>query len=551
MSQSGRTQQPRHLRQIQARLAEIESLSRGPGLRQAIAMATAMSAEGVENPGLLSLMAHGAQLEGRFDEGVEYVKRALRLVPDEPSLLTTLGNLLSQAGRHHDAEAVYRHAVERDRGNLTSLQGLAQTYLNLGDYVSAEAQYRSALAVNPRWPDALSGLALIAQRRGDPQVATSLARRALEGDPAHSGALLVLTQIAAMDGDFAQAEVYARAALRSPSIDGPDRATALTRLADALHAQARYGEAMDAYREAKSLLHAYYQREYVRPGVETPGVRTRRLADALANADPAPWRSEPPDDDAKSSRLAFLVGFPRSGTTLLEQILDSHDDVVTLEEQPTLTESEEAFLLAPDGLARLATISPDEAEVFRTAYWRRVESLAPDCRGKLILDKMPLNTVALPIIAKLFPHARILFAIRDPRDVVLSCFRQAFGMNPSMYEFTTLEGAAGFYDSVMRLAERALEILPLSTFVARHEALVTDFDVQAQAICAHIGLTWDPAMRDFATKTANKIIRTPSARQVRKGLNSSGFAQWRHYEAELGPVLPVLQRWVTHWGYEP
>ena len=149
----------------------------------------------------------------------------------------------------------------------------------------------------------------------------------------------------------------------------------------------------------------------------------------------------------------FLVGFPRSGTTLLEQILASHGDVDAMEERDCLTRAFDDFVMKDGGLDRLARMRGAELDPWRKAYWKYAADSGFSPERGVFIDKMPLNTVLLPVIAKLFPGAKILFALRDPRDVVLSCFRRRFGMSPQMYRFLTLEGAAAYYDQVMTLGD--------------------------------------------------------------------------------------------------
>ena len=135
----------------------------------------------------------------------------------------------------------------------------------------------------------------------------------------------------------------------------------------------------------------------------------------------------------------FLLGFPRSGTTLLEQVLASHPRVEALEERETLTDAMRAFLRharrppSPGGRPTSAELEP-----LRAAYWARVRAEGAQVAGKVFVDKHPLNTLKLPLIAKLFPEAKILFAQRDPRDVVLSCYRRRFAMSGSAYQLLTL-----------------------------------------------------------------------------------------------------------------
>ncbi len=167
----------------------------------------------------------------------------------------------------------------------------------------------------------------------------------------------------------------------------------------------------------------------------------------------------------------------------------------------------------------------------------------------MFIDKQPFHTLKLPLIVKLFPAAKIVFSIRDPRDVVLSCFRRRFLMSAPNFQFLTLEGAARLYDAMMRLAEIYRAKLPLDIFELRHEDLVADFEGRVRATCDFLGLTWQDSMREFAARAKTQAITTPSSAQVMRGLNREGIGHWRHYRDQLAPILPILQPWVDRFGY--
>ena len=188
---------------------------------------------------------------------------------------------------------------------------------------------------------------------------------------------------------------------------------------------------------------------------------------------------------------------------------------------------------------------------YRNAYWKLVADNGVEVKGKLFVDKQPLNTIKLPLIATLFPNAKILFALRDPRDVVFSCFRRRFKINVATYEFLTLEGTARCYNSVMRLAELCRKQLAIDLCQSRHEDVVNDFDVHIREICRFIGVEWADEMRDFKGAARLQSIRSLSAAQVRRGLYREGIGQWQRYAKELAPILPVLEPWIEAFGYEP
>jgi hypothetical protein len=203
----------------------------------------------------------------------------------------------------------------------------------------------------------------------------------------------------------------------------------------------------------------------------------------------------------------------------------------------------------PEDLDRLLRAPAATLDGLRESYWRHVAEAGVDVRGKVFVDKNPLDTLTLPLIARLFPSARILFACRDPRDVVLSCFRHRFRMSAPMYELLTLAGAAAYYDAVMRVFLECVRALPLDIHLVRHEDLVTAFTPEVRRICELLHLEWVPSMEEFAPRTQRRDILTPSAAQLARGLDASGIGRWRRYRGELEPVLPLLSGWVSHFHY--
>jgi hypothetical protein len=223
--------------------------------------------------------------------------------------------------------------------------------------------------------------------------------------------------------------------------------------------------------------------------------------------------------------------------------------VVTLEEQEALAEGVRRFLREPSDLTALARASEADLDAVRAAYWKDVRAAGCEPAGKVFIDRYPLNTLKLPLIARLFPDAKILFAVRDPRDVVWSCYRRRFQMSSPMYQFLTLDGAAAFYDATFAMKARLDEVLPLDQHVIRHEDLLADFEGEMRAICGFIGVEWREAMRDVAARTADRAIATPSTAQLARGLNSDGAGAWRRYAGPMGPALPILKPWIERFGY--
>jgi hypothetical protein len=347
---------------------------------------------------------------------------------------------------------------------------------------------------------------------------------------------------------FAAAEARLRDALARPGlVPHVLKITMLGVLADALDGQDKTSEAFANYTAENNEKRAV-------AAARPPFDIARLVGDMAVWFEQTPsdrWSTPASGDSRGPCEHVFLLGFPRSGTTLLEQILSSHPDVVTLEESDVLDPVADEFLRDLGGLERFASLETGDLAPLRAEYWRRVRDHGVDVDGRVFIDKLPLNTIKLPLIARLFPEAKVLFAVRDPRDVVFSCFRRHFQVNASTYPFLTLEGAARFYDSVMVLGEMCRARLPLRFHRHRHEDLVRDFEGEMRRLCDFAGLGWTERFHDFAKDARARAIRSISAAQVRQGLRADGIGQWRRYAVDLRPILPVLQPWVAHFGYAP
>jgi tetratricopeptide (TPR) repeat protein len=535
----------------QAWLERIDAALRGQGMPAAAALSIQALAEGVEHPAVLNLAASARHEEGRYEEAVELLKRARKLSPQDPHVLNSLGICLKALGRLPAALEAYDAALRADPRMAAAHCNRASVLEDLNDITAAKAAYERAVALDRNYAEPQACLAWLAAQNGEVDAARAQGERALRLAPGHVLARMALASADLQARDLEGAEARLAELQQDPSLGPVNRSIVQGLIGDLRDAQGRPAEAFAAYEGSNAEMQALHAPRFARPGQESALDHARRLAAWFEAADPAPWREAPPARPraADPAVHVFLVGFPRSGTTLLENVMAAHPQVISLEEKDGLAQGMTTYLATNEGLEKLARISPGEAVRQRDAYWSAVRSFGVEPRGRVFIDKMPLSSINLPLIAKLFPNARILFARRDPRDVVLSCFRRRFGMNASMYQLLTLDGAAAYYDAVMRLAELYRDLLPLPQHLILYESLVEDFDQVASGACAFLGLEWDEGLRDFAAKARTRGITTPSAAQVARGLNREGQGAWRRYKAQMAPVLPLLRPWVDRFGY--
>lgn len=534
----------RHLRDIDA------CLERGD-VAEACRLAEAAKVRGAAHPRLHRVLAHGHEAQGRHDEALAELGQGLELDPSNLDLVVAVGFCLIQLDRRPEALGVFRHAVALAPGSVAARFGLAIALKATFALAEAKAAFEQTLALDPAHARAAAELAGICLSQERPEEARALVERALAQDPADAEANIVLGKLALTDGDHVTAHDKAREGLEIAGLGLGKRAELRFLLADALDGLGRADEAFAAYVAAKSDERARYTDAFERPGQESAWQGAERALETFLATPVERWAPPPATAAASHADPVFLFGFPRSGTTLLENVLASHPGVVCLEEQPTLADPSALFLNAAGGLERLSQIPSQDLGMFRSLYWRRVREFgAADPTGKVFVDKQPLGVFMLPVIAKIFPGARILFPLRDPRDVVLSCFRRDFQMTASMFEFTTLERTARYYDVAMRSMAAFSERLPLAVHEVRYERLVEDFDAEVEAACAFLGLAWSDALRDFPHTARARGVRSRSWNQVTRPLNRNGVAQWRRYERALEPVLPILAPWIERFGYD-
>jgi hypothetical protein len=244
-----------------------------------------------------------------------------------------------------------------------------------------------------------------------------------------------------------------------------------------------------------------------------------------------------------------MLGFPRSGTTLLENVLATHPDVETFEETP-------ALMIAIDRIERvlMGKSSPEPIETTfvsaRDRYYAEIDLLRKKPTARVLIDKMPIRTADAAFIGKLFPEWRYIFSIRHPYDVVLSCFKQRFLPNPAMENFRTIEDSIRLYDFTMTEWFKVHTLDDANVHYVRYDELVTDFENVTRGLLEFLDVPWDDSVRDFSKTAESRAARTPSYHKVRQGLSIGVQTQWENYRfAFQSEAARPLRKWAEFFGY--
>ncbi len=549
----------------------------------------------------------------RPEEAITHLRKAVALQPDLANAHNNLGNAHDLLGQHDAAAAAFAEALRLNPRFAQAHRNLGVTQMKLGELQQAAASLEMAIAADPGFADAHSNLGLALARLGRPDEGARCCRRAIELNPrdphaqinlavaleaaedwdggidaleqalalqpdnvtAHSNLCEILDQLNRVDAFRAAAtrardrcgggepliayrlaqlaardkdHEAARGLLQSIPDDGLPPALAegrLTLLGKTCDKLGDFAAAFDCFTRANDHIKATPAARQCDPAAYRREIED--LTASFAGVTARPWTDAPPPGQEPP---VFLVGFPRSGTTLLDTILRSHPQVTVVEEMPMAARMQMLLDGAPDR-ARLAALGEDEIAALRTAYFDELGLHTGDTAGTgLVIDKLPLNIVRAGLINRVFPDAKFIFAGRHPCDCVLSCYMQNFKLNNAMATFLDLEASATLYDRVMQLWTACRDALQLDVHTLAYEDLVRDMEATVSPLLAFMGLDWDDGLRDYRkTALTRGRINTPSYNQVTEKLYKRAAGRWENYRAELAPVLPLLQPWAEKAGY--
>ena len=469
-----------------------------------------------DNADALSLLGLLAMKCGEFAKALDYFQRCLTNQPDSYVLQGNMGICLASLGDENGAVRHFRRAISLNPDSVELYHNLVELYERLNRLDEAEKAIQQALKLESESESIWTRfyLAKLKQRQGASQEAAEILEKIGIVPKNHP----FYQNIQVLKG-----KVY--------------------------NSLGRYQQAFAAFSTANEITAHSARAKGVRENAEKIIERLTRYRAWLESIDPAilQWQKE---EDSHPVPV-FLMGFPRSGTTLLDQIVSGHSQVVTLEERPTLAAVNREFFFSDRSPADLLTLGSEEISSVRSNYWQQVARFSGKKVGeKIIIDKMPLNSIYLPIIQRIFPEAKIIVCIRNPLDSCLSNFIQDFELNPFMYHFLTLEGAARFYEAVMGHYLLCRSVLPLDFLQVRYEDVVDDLAGQARKVVDFLGLAWEEGVLNYQRTAQQRLIMTPSYEQVIQPIYTKAIDRWKNYAEYFDPgIISILKPYLEKFGY--
>lgn len=534
-------------------LAQAVQLHKAGQLQRAIALYTehlkSKSDPAAEHYLGLALMQHRQP-----NEGLVHLRRATEGDANNPLYWANLGKALLQSPHRQEARDAFETSVRLKPDDAESWNNLAGLERQLGNLSGSIAAYQKARALRNHPAIALN-LGLVAKDSGQRSLAREAFEQVVSMSPKPIRALIQLASMDTEDGEFEQAETRL---LRAYKLD-PSNARTLA----ALLTLRSYTPSDEVLQAAETVLNAGGDDEdQIRLGFGLARAQQRRgehdkawrLAERANQhvARTSRYSTESLEQElallkdafdlflverlhqaqGDGAGLIFVVGLPRTGTTLVEQVLSSHPDVFGADERPEipalvagLSSSERPYP------ASLATYPLEKLKKIAREHEAKIAALAPDARK--VIDKLPFNFSHLGLIAGLFPKASIVHCQRDLRDVFVSCFFTEF--TDSLQGFrTSAENFAHYAETYRAIMAHWHSVFPDRIHTVRYESLVANFDTLGPKLLAACGLDWHPNCREFFA--TQRTIRTPSRWQVRQPLYTSSIGRWRDYETYLGPV---------------
>ncbi len=517
---------------------------------------------------------------GQLEPANAYAQQLLKKYPREALLFNILGGVAAEADRLREAEKYFSKGVRIDPRNFEILRNLAKVQLSLHKPLQAEQNLKKALKIKPDFVEGWNTLGLVYLEKKETASARKAFAKALDIDPAFAEAAAnILIELEAsndleglktsldtfeqhLDGHpvtimcrglVANREKDYQSALElmeSVSFTADSALENKMLETSRVAHMAKLEDRLEQYEDAYRLFIEANRNSLQNAAQET--FSAKRFRDHIAYRHdyfsaftPDKW----PKIETLDAEPVFMVGFPRSGTTLLDTFLRGHGDIAVTEELPMVQSLiNKLGTNAAGELSRLESISGMKAQNAGELYLRELHKNAGDAPVRV--DRMPFNILRVGEILRVFPKAKFILALRDPADVVFSCFMQNFAMNDANANFITPESSAGIYDETFDLWRLYTEKLDFSYFTLRYEDVVEDAEATLRPLVDFLGLEWDPAMLDHQkTAQSRERIKTASYAQVVQPIYKTALRRWEHYADFMPDALETLKPWREYFGY--
>ncbi len=524
-------------------------------------------------------IGHVQRAKGDMKDALESFLNAIRIDPEYAQAWHNLGTAYMELNQPVEALRAFAKSVELDPNDALALTNLGVLQHMRGQLQEAIESYSMALKLSPDDASIYSNLGVVYSEQRENELAESAYRQALELDPAGVDAVAQLAALYEENNRLDEAEIVvdkgmrieplhpllnlqaAKLARRRNNIDAAidmlsklDVSRLIPRLAQQYHYE--MGRLLDRKENSDAAYdHLTQGNELARNNFRMRQIDPNRFLNRIdvahtlfSKTDIAKWTPSPAFEQRQP---VFLIGFPRSGTTLTEIMLDNHPGITTIEEKPTMDRVRFAVSKMPGGYpGALPSLKPEQVERLRGIYLDALAGFAGADSDDLIIDKSAGRMVQTGLIWRLFPDARFVFVVRHPCDACLSGFMQQFTLNNDAFaNFFNLDEATALYDKSMSLWRVFSEVLPIRCHTIRYEDLVEDTKKEMRALLKFLDMPWDDAVLNYQQRALERGSVTPSYHQVTEPIYRHALNRWHRYRGYLEPYINRLSSHAEYLGY--
>jgi len=515
------------------------------------AVASARKAAAIENQNPQFLNTLGAALleAGELGEAERALNDALSSDPGFVDASYNLGSVLKLGGRDREAIEAFERVLTAEPDHGDALNNIGATLMDTGRRAEAIAHLERAHLLDTHNPVVMRNLADCLERLNRIDEAWEIARKLEKIQPNQPLNQIVLAKVERRLGRLEEAAARLQAVC-GRNAEGPTAIRAAFDLGQTLDRLELTDEAFAAFSDGNA-------RQLAAHGAfdADDNAYIRRLRDCREWATPetiSALGQNAPAAESGPATPVFMVGFPRSGTTLLERMLDTHPETLATGEMSPIDTLVKRLVEKGNYPSCLSGLTAGEIKDLRAEYWRGIEAITGENpKTRRTIDKLPMNIVNMGLIWTLFPDAKVIVSLRDPRDACLSSFMQQFVIGDVMVHFTGLRTTVRLYREVMGLWLR-YRAFDLSMWLeVPYERLIGDYQETVRGIVDFIGLEWHDAILDYRQSARATNISTPSYEGVSEKLYRRAIGRWRRYGAQMSPFLADLAPFAEAFGYEP
>jgi len=474
----------------------------------------------------------GAALDeqGNTPEALAHFKQAIKLAPRYAAAHINCAKAFRKMGELHQAQLYYNKAIELDSNSPRTHQALGDIWMDLYEYEKALPFFEHVLQAEPQNAHALLALGNCEQLMGHRERAESYFERSLEINPLMAAALYGLANNKKFSPDDTSLATRIKNCLSNTSLDGDARSTLLFALGKIMDDSREFGTAFSHFAEGNNLVHRAVGRPIDAYRQEFDAIKSIFTRSLFTRYEGLCHDSEIP---------VFILGMPRSGTTLVEQIISSHPSAHGAGELQLMSGVEKHLADHAQSSYPECLLAIDRDTLMGEATWylEGLKHFSGNGNFARITDKMPHNFLRLGLIALLFPKAKVVHCHRNPEDNCLSLYFQKFGNNRHQYSYdlTTLGQYYRLYESLMA---HWRDVLPISILDISYEETISSPEATSRKIMDFVGLPWDDAC--LAPHKLERTVKTASHWQVRQPIYNTSVQRWKHYEEDFGPLLQAL-----------